>query len=149
MDRDEKELIEIIKAWYPLFEIDKEAYMMLPDEIILDVRDLARKYNVKIKILKMRRRTNYTFVAWVPRKTDDDEEDDDEDVEIVEKEDDNTIKEMVYEFVKEKKRCKVKDIVNYFSSKGMCVSDDKVREKIRELEKEGKLKYNFKSVTLN
>lgn len=149
MDRDEKELIEIIKAWYPLFELDKEAYMMLPDEIILDVRDLARKYNVKIKILKMRRRTNYTFVAWVPRKTDDDEEDDDEDVEIVEKEDDNTIKEMVYEFVKEKKRCKVKDIVNYFSSKGMCVSDDKVREKIRELEKEGKLKYNFKSVTLN
>ncbi|MFP3187445.1 MAG: isocitrate dehydrogenase [Sulfolobaceae archaeon] len=149
MDRDEKELIEIIKAWYPLFEIDKEAYMMLPDEIILDVRDLARKYNVKIKILKMRRRTNYTFVAWVPRKTDDDEEDDDEDVEIVEKEDDNTIKEMVYEFVKEKKRCKVKDIVNYFSSKGMYVSDDKVREKIRELEKEGKLKYNFKSVTLN
>jgi len=149
MDRDEKELIEIIKAWYPLFELDKEAYMMLPDEIILDVRDLARKYNVKIKILKMRRRTNYTFVAWVPRKTDDDEEDDDEDVEIVEKEDDNTIKEMVYEFVKEKKRCKVKDIVNYFSSKGMYVSDDKVREKIRELEKEGKLKYNFKSVTLN
>jgi len=149
MDRDEKELIEIIKAWYPLFEIEKEAYMMLPDEIILDVRDLARKYNVKIKILKMRRRTNYTFVAWVPRKTDDDEEDDDEDVEIVEKEDDNTIKEMVYEFVKEKKRCKVKDIVNYFSSKGMYVSDDKVREKIRELEKEGKLKYNFKSVTLN
>ena len=149
MDRDEKELIEIIRAWYPLFELDKEAYMMLPDEIILDVRDLARKYNVKIKILKMRRRTNYTFVAWVPRKTDDDEEDDDEDVEIVEKEDDNTIKEMVYEFVKEKKRCKVKDIVNYFSSKGMYVSDDKVREKIRELEKEGKLKYNFKSVTLN
>ncbi len=97
----------------------------------------------------MRRRTNYTFVAWVPRKTDDDEEDDDEDVEIVEKEDDNVIKQMIYEFVKEKKRCKVKDIVNYFSSKGMHVSDDKVREKIRELEKEGKLKYNFKSVTLN
>lgn len=149
MDRDEKELIRIIKAWYPLFEIDKEAYMMLPDEIILDVKDLARKHDVKIKILKMRRRTNYTFVAWVPRKIDDDEEDDEEDVEIVEKEDDNVIKEMVYEFVKEKKRCKVKDIVNYFSSKGMYVSDDKVREKIRELEKEGKLKYNFKSVTLN
>jgi hypothetical protein len=149
MDRDEKELIEIIRAWYPLFEIDKEAYMMLPDEIILDVRDLARKYGVKIKILKMRRRTNYTFVAWVPRKINDDEEDDDEDVEIVEKEDDDVIKEMIYEFVKEKKRCKVKDIVKYFSSKGMYVSDDKVREKIRELEKEGKLKYNFKSVTLN
>lgn len=149
MDRDEKELIEIIKAWYPFFEIEKEAYMMLPDEIILDVKDLAHKYNVKIKILKMRRRTNYTFVAWVPRKTDDDEEDDDEDVEIVEKEDDNVIKQMIYEFVKEKKRCKVKDIVNYFSSKGMHVSDDKVREFLRELEEEGKLKYNFKSVTLN
>jgi len=149
MDRDEKELIRIIKAWYPLFEIDKEAYMMLPDEIILDVRDLARKYDVKIKILKMRRRTNYTFVAWVPRKTDDDEEDDDEDVEIVEKEDDDKIKEMIYEFVKEKKRCKVKDIVNYFSSKGMYVSDDKIREFLRELEEEGKLKYKSKDVTLN
>jgi len=149
MDRDEKELIRIIKAWYPLFEIDKEAYMMLPDEIILDVRDLARKYDVKIKILKMRRRTNYTFVAWVPRKTDDDEEDDDEDVDIVEKEDDNVIKEMIYEFVKEKKRCKVKDIVNYFSSKGMYVSDDKIREFLRELDEEGKLKYKSKDVTLN
>ncbi len=63
MERDEKELIEIIKAWYPLFELDKEAYMLLPDEIVLDVKDLARKYDVKIQILKMRRRTRFTFVA--------------------------------------------------------------------------------------
>ena len=86
MEHDEKELIRIIRAWHPFFEIEKEAYLMLPDELIFDVKELARKHNVKIQVLKMRRRTNYTFVAWVPRGADDDEEDDEgEDVEIVEK----------------------------------------------------------------
>jgi hypothetical protein len=148
MDRDEKELIEMIRAWYPLFEIDKEAYMMLPDELILDVKELARKYNVKIKILKMRRRTNYTFVAWVPRKTDDDEEDN-IDIEIAEKEDDGVIKQMIYDFVKEKKECKTKDIVSYLQSKGIQISDNKVREFLHDLEEEGKLKYNYRSISLN
>jgi hypothetical protein len=148
MDRDEEELIRIIKAWYPFFELDKEAYMLLPDEIILDVKELARKYNVKIKIQKMRRRTKYTFVSWVPRKTDDDEEDD-EDIEIVEKEDDDTIKQMIYEFVKEKKECKVRDIKNFFVTKGIIIGDDKIRQFLRELHAEKKIKYSAKGVSFN
>jgi hypothetical protein len=147
MDRDEKELIRIIKAWYPLFEIDKEAYMMLPDEIILDVRDLARKYGVKIQILKMRRRTRFTLVAWVP-KTEGGEENDEEDIEFVEKEDDDMIKQMVYDFVKEKKECKVKDIKNFFSTKGIIIGDDKIREILRQLHSEKKINYTARGVSL-
>ena len=150
MNRDEKELIRIIRAWHPFFEIDKEAYLMLPDELIFDVKDLARKHNVKIQILKMRRRTNYTFVAWIPRGADDDEEDDEgEDVEIVEKEDYDTIKQMVYDFVKEKKKCKVDDIRKFFSRKGISVGEDKIREILRQLHAEKKVKYNTKGVSLN
>jgi len=67
MERDENELIKIIKAWYPLFELEKEAYLMLPDELIFDVKELARKYDVKIQIIKMRK-SKYMFVAWVPPK---------------------------------------------------------------------------------
>jgi len=148
MDRDEEELIRIIKAWYPPFELDKEAYMMLPDEIILDVKDLARKYNVKIKIQKMRRRTKYTFVAWVPGNKTEDEEDD-EDIEIVQKQDDDTIKQMIYEFVKEKKECKVKDIKKYFATKGIIIGDDKIRQFLRQLHAEKKVKYTAKGVSLN
>ena len=150
MKRDEKELIRIIRAWHPFFEIEKEAYLMLPDELIFDVKELARKHNVKIQVLKMRRRTNYTFVAWVPRGADDDEEDDEgEDIEIVEKEDYDTIKQMVYDFVKEKKKCKVDDIKNFFSRKGISVGEDKVREILRQLHAEKKVKYNTKGVSLN
>ena len=150
MNRDEKELIRIIRAWHPFFEIDKEAYIMIPDELVFDVKDLARKYGVKIQILKMRRRTNYTFVAWVPRGGDDSEEDDEgEDVEIVEKEDYDTIKQMVYDFVKEKKKCKVDDIRKFFSTKGISVGEDKVREILRQLHAEKKVKYNTKGVSLN
>ena len=150
MNRDEKELIRIIRAWHPFFELEKEAYLMLPDELVFDVKDLARKHNVKIQILKMRRRTNYTFVAWIPRGADDDEEDDEgEDIEIVEKEDYDTIKQMVYEFVKEKKKCKVDDIRKFFSTKGISVGEDKVREILRQLHAEKKVKYNTKGVSLN
>jgi len=150
MKRDEKELIRIIRAWHPLFELEKEAYLMLPDELVFDVKDLARKHNVKIQILKMRRRTNYTFVAWIPRGADDDEEDDEgEDIEIVEKEDYDTIKQMVYEFVKEKKKCKVDDIRKFFSTKGISVGEDKIREILRQLHAEKKVKYNTKGVSLN
>jgi len=150
VNRDEKELIRIIRAWHPFFEIDKEAYLMLPDELVFDVKDLARKHNVKIQILKMRRRTNYTFVAWIPRGADDDEEDDEgEDIEIVEKEDYDTIKQMVYEFVKEKKKCKVDDIRKFFSTKGISVGEDKIREILRLLHAEKKVKYNTKGVSLN
>jgi len=150
VNRDEKELIRIIRAWHPFFEIDKEAYLMLPDELIFDVKDLARKHNVKIQILKMRRRTNYTFVAWVPRGADDDEEDDEgEDIEIVEKEDYNTIKQIIYDFVKEKKKCKVDDIKNFFSTRGIGVGEDKIREILRQLHAEKKVKYNTKGVSLN
>ena len=150
MNRDEKELIRIIRAWHPLFELEKEAYLMLPDELVFDVKDLARKHNVKIQILKMRRRTNYTFVAWIPRGADDDEEDDEgEDIEIVEKEDYDTIKQMVYEFVKEKKKCKVDDIRKFFSTKGISVGEDKIREILRQLHAEKKVKYNTKGVSLN
>ena len=149
MKRDEKELIKIIRAWHPLFELEKEAYLMLPDELIFDVRELARKHNVKIQILKMRRRTNYTFVAWVPRGADDDEEDDEgEDVEIVEKEDYDTIKQMIYDFVKEKKKCKVDDIKNSFSRKGISIGEDKIREILRQLHSEGRIIYNVKGVSL-
>jgi len=52
MERDEEELIKIIRAWYPLFEIDKEASIMIPDELVFDVKELAHKYGVKIQILK-------------------------------------------------------------------------------------------------
>ena len=132
-------LIRIIRAWYPLFEIEKEAYLMFPDELVFDVKELARKYGVKIQILKMRRRTNYTFVAWVPRNKTDDEENDEGDIEIIEKEDDDAIKQMIYEFVKEKKQCEVKDIKNFFSTKGISIGKDKIREILRELREEDKL----------
>ena len=150
MNRDEKELIRIIRAWHPLFELEKEAYLMLPDELVFDVKDLARKHNVKIQILKMRRRTNYTFVAWIPRGADDDEEDDEgEDIEIVQKQDDDVIKEMIYDFVEQKKQCKVEDIKNYFSKKGIDIGEDKIRQFLRELHAEKKVKYNTKGVSLN
>ena len=139
MERDEKELIKIIRAWHPLFELEKEAYLMLPDELVFDVKDLARKHNVKIQILKMRRRTRYTFVAWVPRNKTEDEENDEGDIEIIEKEDDDAIKQMIYEFVKEKKQCEVKDIKNFFSTKGISIGKDKIREILRELREEDKL----------
>ena len=148
MNRDEKELIRIIRAWHPFFEIDKEAYLMLPDELIFDVKDLARKYGVKIQILKMRRRTKYTFVAWVPRNKTDEEEDEEEDVEIVEKQDHDVIKEMIYNFVKERKQCKVDDIKNSFSRKGISIGEDKIREILRELHGEGRIIYNIKGVSL-
>jgi hypothetical protein len=148
MDRDENELIKIIKSWYPFFELDKEAYMLLPDEIIWDVKDLAHKYNVKIQILKMRRRTRYTFVAWIPRNKTNDEENDEEDIEFVEKEDDNMIKQMVYDFVKEKKECKVKDIKNFFVTKGIVIGDDKIRGILRQLYSEGKINYSARRISL-
>jgi len=148
MEHDENELIKIIRAWHPFFEIDKEAYIMIPDELVFDVKDLARKYGVKIQILKMRRRTKYTFVAWVPRNKTDEEEEEEEDVEIVEKEDYDTIKQMVYEFVKEKKKCKVDDIRKFFSTKGISVGEDKIREILRQLHGEGRLKYNTGRVSL-
>jgi len=148
MKRDEKELIRIIRAWHPLFELEKEAYLMLPDELIFDVKELARKHNVKIQILKMRRRTRYTFVAWVPRNKTDEEEEEEEDIEIVEKEDYDVIKEMIYNFVKEKKQCKIDDIKNFFSRKGIGVGEDKIREILRELHAEKKVKYNTGRVSL-
>jgi len=149
MKRDEKELIRIIKAWHPLFELEKEAYLMLPDELIFDIKELARKHNVKIQILKMRRRTRYTFVAWVPRnKTDEEEDEEGEDIEIVEKQDHDVIKEMIYNFVKQRKQCKVDDIKNFFSRKGISVGEDKIREILRELHGEGRLKYNTGRVSL-
>ena len=150
MNRDEKELIRIIRAWHPFFEIEKEAYLMLPDELIFDVKELARKHNVKIQVLKMRRRTRYTFVAWVPRKKNEEEdEEDEEEIEIIEKEDYDTIKQMIYDFVKEKKTCKVDDIRKFFSTKGISVGEDKVREILRQLHAEKKVKYNTKGVSLN
>jgi hypothetical protein len=142
MERDENELINIIKTWYPLFELDKEAHMMLPDELIMDVKELARKYNVKIQIFKMRR-SKYTFVAWIPPKKEEEDEEDDEniEVEVIEKQDRDVIKEMIYNFVKEKKECRVKDIKKFFSAKGIEVSEDKIREILRELHSEKKILY--------
>ena len=150
MERDEEELIRIIRMWYPLFEIDKEAVIMIPDELVFDVKDLARKYGVKIQILKMRRRTKYTFVAWVPPKKEEEEEEDEEDieVEVIEKEDRDAIKEMIYDFIKQKKQCKVKDIKKFFSAKGIEISGDKIRQILRELYGEKKINYNKKSVSL-
>ena len=148
MERDEKELIKIIKAWHPLFELEKEAYLMLPDELIFDVKDLARKYGVKIQILKMRRRTRYTFVAWVPPKSEDEEEEEEEEIVIVEKEEHDVIKEMIFDFVKQRKQCKVDDIKNFFSTKGISVGEDKIREILRELHAEKKVKYNTGRVSL-
>jgi len=131
-----------------LFEIEKEAYLMLPDELVFDVKELARKYGVKIQILKMRRRTNYTFVAWVPRNKTDDEENDEGDIEIIEKEDYDTIKQMIYDFVKEKKECKVEDIKNFFVTNGIDIGSDKIREILRRLHSEKKINYSAKWVSL-
>ena len=147
MERDENELIKIIKAWYPLFELEKEAYVMLPDELVFDVKELARKYDVKIQIIKMRR-SKYMFVAWVPPKSEDEEEEDEEEIEIVEKEDYDTIKQTIYDFVKERKQCKVDDIKNFFSTKGIGVGEDKIREFLRELHSEGRIIYNTGRVSL-
>jgi len=123
---------------------------MIPDELVFDVKDLARKYGVKIQILKMRRRTKYTFVAWVPPKKEEEEEEDEEDieVEVIEKEDRDAIKEMIYDFIKQKKQCKVKDIKKFFSAKGIEISGDKIRQILRELYGEKKINYNKKSVSL-
>jgi hypothetical protein len=141
MERDEEELIRIIRMWYPLFELDKEEVIMIPDELVFEVKELARKYGVKIQMFKMRR-SKYTFVAWIPpRKNEDDEEDEDEEIEIVEKEDHDMIKEMIYDFVKEKKECRVNDIKKFFSAKGIEVSKDKIREILRELHSEKKILY--------
>ena len=142
MERDENELIKIIRAWYPLFEIDKEASIMIPDELVFDVKELARKYNVKIQIFKMRR-SKYTFVAWVPPKKEEEEEEDEEDieVEVIEKEDRDVIKQMIYDFIKQKKQCKVKDIKKFFSDKKMDVGEDKIRQILRELHGEKKILY--------
>ena len=149
MERDENELINIIKTWYPLFELDKEAHMMLPDELIFDVRDLARKYGVKIQILKMRR-SKYTFVAWVPPKKEEEEEDDEEtEVEVIEKQDHDTIKEMIYDFIKQKKECRVNDIKKFFSTKGIEISGDKIREILRELLSEKKIIHTPKGFRLS
>ena len=143
MERDEEELIRIIRMWYPLFELDKKAVIMIPDELVFDAKDLARKYGVKIQILKMRRRTKYTFVAWVPPKKteEEDEEDEDIEIEIIERQDRDVIKEMIYNFIKEKKQCKVKDIKKFFSAKGIEISGDKIREILRELHGEKKILY--------
>jgi len=150
MKRDENELIKIIKAWYPLFELEKEAYVMLPDELVFDVKELARKHNVKIQILKMRRRTRYTFVAWIPpnKTEDEEEEEEEEEIEIVEKEDHDVIKEMIYNFVKQKKQCKVEDIKNFFSTKGINIGENKIREILRELRSEKKIIYSAKGASL-
>ena len=148
MERDENELIKIIRAWYPLFEIDKKAVIMIPDELVFDVKELARKYGVKIQIFKMRR-TKYTFIAWIPPKPEEEEDDDEEiEIEIVEKQDRDTIKEMIYDFIKEKKQCKVNDIKNYFSTKGIEISGDKIRQILRELHSEKKINYNTRGVSL-
>jgi len=143
MERDEEELIRIIRMWYPLFELDKKAVIMIPDELVFDVKDLARKYGVKIQILKMRRRTKYTFVAWIPPKKDEEEEEEDEEieVEVIEKEDRDVIKQMIYNFIKEKKQCRVKDIKKFFSAKGIEISGDKIRQILRELHSEKKILY--------
>jgi len=148
MERDEKELIKIINAWHPFFELEKEAYLMLPDELIFDVKELARRHNVKIQILKMRRRTRYTFVAWVPPKSEDEDEEEEEEIVIVEKEEHDVIKEMIFDFVKQRKQCKVDDIKNFFSTKGISVGEDKIREILRELHAEKKVKYNTGRVSL-
>jgi len=141
MERDEEELIRIIRAWYPLFELDKKAVIMIPDELVFDVKDLARKYGVKIQILKMRK-SKYTFVAWIPPKKEEEEDDDEEtEVEVIEKQDRDTIKEMIYDFIKQKKECRVNDIKNFFSTKGIEVSGDKIREILRELHSEKKILY--------
>jgi hypothetical protein len=148
MERDEEELISIIRAWYPLFELDKEAHIMIPDELVFDVKDLARKYGVKIQILKMRR-SKYTFVAWIPPKPEEEEDDDEEiEIEVIEKQDRDTIKEMIYDFIKQKKECRVNDIKKFFSTKGIEVSEDKIREILRELHSEKKINYSTKGVTL-
>ena len=142
MERDEEELIRIIRMWYPLFELDKKAVIMIPDELVFDVKDLARKYGVKIQILKMRRRTKYTFVAWVPPKKEEEEDDDENiEVEVIEKQDRDVIKQMIYDFIKEKKECRVKDIKKFFSDKKMDVGEDKIRQILRELHGEKKILY--------
>ena len=141
---DPDEVIEKIRAWNPLFEVTKESTLMLPDELVFDVIDLARMYDVKIQIAKMRRRTRYFFALWSPQGQRENDEDDEgeEEVEITEKTDYDTIKDMIYELVKQKKQCRIGDLKQHFDEKGIIVGQDKIRELLRQLHDEGKIRYS-------
>jgi len=140
---DPDKVIEIIKTWCPWFDISKESVLMVPYELVFDVMELARMYNAEIVMRKAHKRSKYTFIKWTPQGGPHEElEEDDEEVEITEKTDFDKVKEMIYEFVKQKKQCGVKDLKQHFNERGVIVGENKIRELLRELDDEGKIVFN-------
>lgn len=136
-------VIEIIKTWCPWFDTSRESVIMVPYELTFDVMDLARMYNAEIVMRKVHKRSKYTFIKWTPQGGPHLEEDDGDDVELelTEKTDFDKVKEMIYEFVKQKKQCRIGDLKYYFDEKGIIVGENKIREFLRELHGEGKIRY--------
>ena len=140
---DPDKVIEIIKTWCPWFNISKESVLMVPYELVFDVMELARMYNAEIVMRKAHKRSKYTFIKWTPQGGPHEElEEDDEEVEITEKTDFDKVKEMIYEFVKQKKQCGVKDLKQHFNERGVIVGENKIRELLRELDDEGKVTFD-------
>jgi len=140
---DPDKVIEIIKTWCPWFNISKESVLMVPYELVFDVMELARMYNAEIVMRKAHKRSKYTFIKWTPRGLHEELDDgDDIELEITEKTDFDEVKEMIYEFVKQKKQCRVKDLKQHFNERGVIVGEDKIRELLRQLHDEGKIRYS-------
>jgi len=140
---DPDKVIEIIKTWCPWFDISKESVLMVPYELVFDVMELARMYNAEIVMRKAHKRSKYTFIKWTPQGLHEELDDgDDVELEITEKTEFDKVKEMIYEFVKQKKRCGVKDLKQHFNERGVIVGEDKIRELLRELDDEGKVTFD-------
>ena len=135
---DPEEVISKIRAWNPLFDVARENYIMLPDEFIFDVKELARVYNVRIRILKIRKKSRFFFLAWIPRhiKT---REDVGEEIYVNTEVDYNKIKDMIYEYVKQKRECKVEELKKFFVKQGINVTETELRVLLSQLQYEKKL----------
>ena len=141
---DPDKVIEVIKTWCPWFDPARESIIMVPYDLVFAVMDLARMYNAEIVMRKAHKRSKYTFIKWTPQGGPHEELDDGDDVdlELTEKTDFDKVKEMIYEFVKQKKQCRVKDLKQHFDEKGIIVGQDKIRELLRQLHDEGKIRYS-------
>jgi len=140
---DADKVIEIIKAWCPWFNPSRESVIMVPYDLVFDVMELARIYNAEIVMRKAHKRSKYTFIKWTPRGLHEELDDGNEvELEITEKTDFDEVKEMIYEFVKQKKQCRVKDLKQHFNERGVIVGENKIRELLRELDDEGKVTFD-------
>jgi len=140
---DPDKVIEIIKTWCPWFNPSRESVLMVPYDLVLDVVELARVYNAEIVMRKAHKRSKYTFIKWTPPGPHLELDDgNDVELEITEKTDFDEVKEMIYAFVKQKKQCRVKDLKQHFNERDVIVGENKIRELLRELDDEGKVKFD-------